>query len=106
MLENQWDQVRQDCHRLAVDTRRRIHELTKLPAICPELPEWFSQMFAAPLPDVNAIQLKKQLYDDFQVEVPIHRWNDQPLIRVSIQGYNTPKDVDRLVDALVALLSN
>jgi selenocysteine lyase/cysteine desulfurase len=31
-------------------------------------------------------------------------WRDQRYIRVSVQGYNTKADVERLVDAVAALL--
>ena len=104
MQENQWDQVRQDCHKLAASTRRKIHELTGLTPLCPESPDWFSQMFAAPLPEVDVKHLQTRLYDEYRIEVPLHRWNELPLIRVSIQGYNAQTDVDSLVDALETLL--
>jgi isopenicillin-N epimerase len=44
------------------------------------------------------------LYDEFQIEIPLIPWQDKKLIRVSIQGYNSKEDVDRLLDALSALL--
>jgi len=60
---------------------------------------------AAPLPvDSDLVALKARLYDEFQVEIPLIPWQDKKLIRVSIQGYNSKEDVDRLLDALSALL--
>ena len=38
------------------------------------------------------------------MEVPVIEWNGRQFVRVSIQGYNTTKDVEAPVDALVALL--
>ena len=61
-------------------------------------------MFAAPLPPCDTDRLKRRLYDEFGVEVPIGVWNDRPLIRVSVQGYNARADMDRLLTALEALL--
>ena len=52
--------------------------------------------------DIQA--LKTRLYDDYRIEVPLRRWCDQPLIRVSIQGYNTRQDTEALLAALEALL--
>ncbi|MBU0510898.1 MAG: aminotransferase class V-fold PLP-dependent enzyme [Chloroflexi bacterium] len=100
--QNQWDTVRERCHQLAIITRQRINALTGLPSICPD--SWLGQMFAARLPDVDVAQVKTRLYEESGIEVPIHRWNDQPLIRVSINGYNTQSDLDALVDALAELL--
>jgi isopenicillin-N epimerase len=60
-----------------------------------------------PLPvraDMTAEQLHARLWDEYAIEVPITEWNDQRFVRVSIQAYNTPRDVDRLVGALAACL--
>ena len=85
-------------------TWRRIATLTGLPRICPDAPEWFTQFFAAPLPDVDPDLLKRRLYDEYRIEVPVFRWNGTPLIRVSFQAYNDQWDADALVDALTRLL--
>ena len=53
---------------------------------------------------VDLPTLKRQLYDEYSIEVPIFRWNGLPLIRVSIQGYNDQADADRLLSALKSLL--
>ena len=97
-----WDEVRAACHALAVETRQRITAFTGLPPLSPEA--WFAQMFSAPLPPCDADALKRRLYDEFGVEVPLVVWNGRLLVRVSIQGYNTRADADRLVAALAALL--
>jgi isopenicillin-N epimerase len=103
--EHDWGKVRASCRELVVNTRARIIDLTGLPALCPNEPEWFTQFFAARLPDdVNVEKLKIDLYEKFHIEVPVHRWNDIPLIRVSFQGYNTQQDADALLHALEILL--
>jgi isopenicillin-N epimerase len=100
-----WTAVRQRCHNLASTTRRQIESLTGLEAICPDSPEWFAQMFAARLPpNVDLEALKKRLYEDYHIEVPMIAWNQQNLIRVSFQGYNTCADSQTLVNALSELL--
>jgi isopenicillin-N epimerase len=101
---NHWDEVRQRCHALASETRQRLLDLTGLTPPAPDSPEWFAQMFTAPLPPCNAEELKRRLYDEYLVEVPITTWNGSHFVRVSIQGYNTREDLDRLVEALVVLL--
>ena len=104
-----WDAVRERCHAFACEARERIAALTGLPQIAPEeSPDgyrWFAQMAAIPLPaTVDTVELKRRLYDDFLIEVPITSHEDQPLIRVSFQGYNTRNDLDRLIAALEQLL--
>ena len=48
--------------------------------------------------------LKDRLWDEYQVEVPMVGWNGGHYIRVSIQCYNGPNDVDRLLEGLTQLL--
>ena len=102
--QNDWDTVRRRCRELASETRQRLNELTGLEAICPDSPEWFTQMAAARLPDVDLQRLEQRLYNEFGIEVALTRWNDQPLIRVSFQAYNSRADADALLDALAQLL--
>lgn len=104
MHEHDWDSVRRECHALAKETRQRIIDLTGLPAIAPDDAGWFNQMFTARLPKVDEEVLKARLYDEYLVEVPLVKRFDENFIRVSIQGYNTREDVDRLLNALSELL--
>ncbi|MBC8506097.1 MAG: aminotransferase class V-fold PLP-dependent enzyme [Anaerolineales bacterium] len=107
MREHQWEAVTDRCHHLARHARREINTLTVLPPICPETSLWFKQMFAARLPeDVEEKELKRRLYDEYCIEVPLFRWQGEPFIRASIQGYNTQSDVDALIEALGELLQN
>lgn len=104
--EYHWERVRQECHTLASETRRRINELTGLEPICPDSPDWFGQMFTARLPEqVDTENLKQRLFEQFHIEVPVFRWNDQPFMRVSIQGYNSQAEAEALVAALGKLLA-
>jgi isopenicillin-N epimerase len=102
--EHDWPRVQAECHELLCEARRRIEELTGLPGICPDSPEWYAQMAAFPLPARDAAALQRRLHDEHRVEVPIIEWGGRQLVRVSVQGYNTEEDVDALVDALRAVL--
>jgi len=101
----EWDTVRDACHEIASDTQRRISELTGLAPLHTEAENWFCQMASACLPaDTDVLRLKSQLYDKYKIEIPVHEWNGNKLIRVSVQGYNTKRDIDKLMYALNALL--
>lgn len=104
--ENHWDEVRESCHRLAAYAQKRICELTSLAPLHPQTDGWFAQLAAAPLPaDTDLILLKQRLYDEYRIEVPVHDWNGYKLIRISVQGYNTKRNVDKLLTALSTLFS-
>ncbi len=102
--EHNWAAVRERCHQLASEVRQRILDMTNLPPICPDSQDWYAQMFAVRLPELDVAALQRQLYETHRIEVVAHRWNGQPLMRVSIQGYNDRSDCDRLNQALEEVL--
>jgi isopenicillin-N epimerase len=107
--ERDWETVRQRCHALAAEARDRIAALAGLPQIVPvESPDgyrWFRQMAIAPLPEgIDGHALKRCLYDEYRVEIPVTWWNETPFIRFSFQGYNTRDDLEALIAALETLL--
>jgi len=61
-------------------------------------------MAAFPLPACDAVALQRRLYDEYRVEVPVVDWNCRQFVRVSVQGYNTPGDIEALIAALRAQL--
>jgi isopenicillin-N epimerase len=102
--EHDWEHVAQHCAALAWETAERIAALTGLP---PLSSQEFSapQMVAIPLPDCDADAVKTRLMDEYGIEIPVYRWQDRPLVRLSVQGYNNRRDTDRLVEALVAIFA-
>ncbi len=99
-----WSQVRLACHELARQTAQEIVRLSGQPSLYAD-DGWYAQMFTAFLPSgTDVTVLKTRLYQEYRVEVPLIEWNGYPLIRVSIQGYNTSRDTHRLIEALEALL--
>jgi isopenicillin-N epimerase len=102
--EHDWPRVRAECHALLREAGLRIEEMTGLPPVCPDSPEWYAQMAAFPLPPCDGAMLQRRLWEEHRVEVPIIEWGGRQLVRVSVQGYNTAEDVETLVEALRALI--
>jgi isopenicillin-N epimerase len=101
---NDWAQVRAECHALARLAREDVRKLTGLPDLVADSPDWYAQMATMPLGDVDAAELKRRLYEDDGIEIPVSRSGDQTRVRISVQGYNTRADVEKLVSALARLL--
>jgi len=102
MSARNWPQVRAACHELLLEAERRISELTGLAPI--SAPDTFVQMRTIPLPPCDLKVLKERLWDEYQIEVPMVGWGRGHYVRVSIQCYNGPNDVNRLVEGLKRLL--
>jgi len=102
--EHDWDGVRDECHELLRVCRRGMEELTGLPPPVPDERSWYAQMASFPLPSCDGWELQRRLLEEFSVEVPVFYWRGRCYLRVSIQGYNEPADVEALLAALRALL--
>jgi len=98
--EHDWDAVRDRCHQLA---RRARNELGLEP-LTPDSEEFYRQMVTLRLPDDAPPDLKERLYDEYRIEIPVAERPDGRFIRASFQGYNDAAELERLRDALAALL--
>lgn len=99
------DAFRRHSHALAREARRCIEELTGLPAMVPDDAAWYGSMITLPLPAGDGPALQTKLHERFGIEVPIVVWNDRRFVRPSFHLYNTLDDLERLVAALRALIS-
>ncbi|HEY3445324.1 MAG TPA: aminotransferase class V-fold PLP-dependent enzyme [Myxococcales bacterium] len=97
-----WDGVRARCHDLAVKVRERVRGLTGLGHVCAETD--FAQMVALPFPKTDPAALKEELWRR-RIEIPVTTHGDHVFVRLSVQGYNSDEDVDRLVAALEEILA-
>ena len=96
-----WPSVRQECHELVRLARQSMTSLTGISPLVPDDPRWFAQMAVLPLPtDCDSAALKDRLWAEYKIEIPSTHWGEVPCLRLSVQGYNTRADVERLLDAV------
>lgn len=104
--QHDWDKVRSACHQLACETWQRINALTGIAPLHSSADSWFAQMAVSPLPaDTDLVNLKRKLYDEYRIEIPLIVWQGNKLIRLSVQGYNTKRDMDALLNAMGKLIT-
>jgi isopenicillin-N epimerase len=101
LAEHDWEAVRRRCYALAAETRGRFLDLGLAPLAPDE--SWLGQMVAAELPECDTDELKRRLYEDYRIEIPVQRWEGRPIVRASYQGYNDERDLEALAEALVTL---
>jgi isopenicillin-N epimerase len=105
MDDHRWDRVRQACHILLRQTIQRICALAQTVPAYPVDSDLYLQMGIAPLPThIDPGTLKKRLYDEYRVEIPVVEWQGRKHLRISVQAYNTPEDLDALSHGLETLL--
>ena len=63
------------------------------------------QMAIVEIPkQVDLRAFKVRLNQEFNIEIPCIEWQDRHFIRISIQAYNQPADVEHLLFAMEQLL--
>jgi isopenicillin-N epimerase len=57
------------------------------------------------VPRTEPQALQRRLLAEHGIEIPCFDWQDHTIVRVSVQGYNTQADLDRLAEALARILA-
>jgi isopenicillin-N epimerase len=98
-----WDRVRAECHTLVGFARAEMGRLTGQPPLVTDA-RWHVQMATLPLPPDAPTDLAARLLAEYGIEIPLTRWGTRPCLRLSVQGYTTRTDVERLLTAVETLL--
>lgn len=91
-----------DSANLAYKTAVTISNLTKLPLLA-NYKYLAPQMISIPVPQCNVTILKKQLLEEFNIEIPVIKWKNKCFVRISIQIYNTQKEANKLIKAIATI---
>ena len=95
--KNDWPAVQVRSHALAKMALDVLTERFGTQPIAGD--EDWAQMVAIPLPPQDPELLRKRLYEESHIEVPVTTHGNQTFLRISVQGYNTLADIERLLAA-------
>ena len=93
-------EVRAHCRRLALALMHELAAHFKLPVIGSD--PHFAQMVPVPVPPCDAEALRRKLFEQHRIEVPVTQHEGRSFVRVSVQGYNTRAELEALAQALRA----
>ena len=74
-------------------------DLFNIEQLCNHSTDWFGQMSSICLPNCDVLDLYRYLKSE-NIEIPIMEWNKKKILRISIQAYNSEKDIDKLITSL------
>ena len=94
-----WKEVSQKCKEINFQSRKRLIDLFNIEQLCDHSTDWFGQMSSICLPNCNVLDIYQYLKSE-KIEVPVIEWNRRKILRISIQAYNSEKDIDKLVTSL------
>ncbi len=87
---------------LTYKTAITISKLTNIPLLASK--DFLApQMISIPVPKCNVDNLKEQLLEKFNIEVPVIKWKNKCFVRISIQIYNNQNEANKLIKALVTI---
>ena len=101
--ENKWRKNHLANKKMILDTSKMLRDLLKTESTFIG-EDWTGQMVSHQLPNNSPETLKRDLWNDFSIEVPIFEWQEHKFIRVSLHYYNDISDVEKLLFALEKLL--
>ena len=104
MQDHDWPQVRQACHELVRYARQEVAELTGAGARHPRCRDVVCTDGRAADPALRPGGPPQPAARRVRDRDSAHRWDGHSFVRLSVQGYNTRADVERLVEALGTLL--
>jgi len=102
--QHNWPEVRASCHRRLRRFREQLHARFGTTPLYPEDGGWYAQMGLITLPVDDVSGLNQRLYDDYAIEVPFTSHAGWNFVRVSVQGYVSDNDLDRLATALTEII--
>jgi isopenicillin-N epimerase len=95
-----WPSWQARCHAMACETLHRMRARNGLPPAAPDTA--YGQMVTLPVAvdAAGADGLRRWLFEQHHIEVPVTVHGGAVFVRVSVQAYNTQADLDALVHAL------
>ena len=95
-----WPVWRLRCHQLACETRQRVAQRNGLATVAPDAA--YGQMVTIPVRCSDAEGLRRRLFEQHRIEIPVTQHAGHTFVRVSVQAYTTQTELDTLVEALAA----
>ncbi len=99
--QHDWPARRQRCHDLALRTLHAVLARNGLQAVAADAA--YGQMVPIPVQTRDADGLRRTLFEQHRIEVPVTQHGPHTFVRVSVQAYNTQAELDTLVGVLAQL---
>jgi len=102
-----WNAISKECKKNIIKTRIEIHNIINNPPLVENnIEQWLGQMCSFEVNYPDDLKLKNILINDYNIEIPVMKWKNKTLMRISLNGYNTNNDVDKLLTVLKKVVNN
>lgn len=104
MHQNNWEQVRSVCKTITQNNTERFCKLLNASPLCPVNDDFIAQLYSINLKIDAPEKLHDILYHQYKIQVPVMPHNNNWYLRYSINAFNSNEDLDKLFDALQAIV--
>ncbi|SCY91908.1 aminotransferase class V-fold PLP-dependent enzyme [Flavobacterium caeni] len=101
--DHDWESAIAQSKKMILDHYQEFCDLLGTQPICPITPDFLGQMCSVPVRTHNPAALKELLFDRYRIEIPVMTLGVHTYIRISLNGYNTANDLNRLKSALTEI---
>ena len=102
--ENNWKEVTKQCRQIAHSNYQRFCDLLNTQPLAPITDEFLGQMCSMQIKTSAPEQLQRLLFEKYKIEIPVMRQDDKIFLRYSINAFNDQNDLDKLYNALSAII--
>ena len=103
--DNNWNLVKSRCKDLTKKTLISLQNILKTDLLCPINDDWLAQMASIQIPVNDSLAIKNKLLNNYNIEIPIFKWDNKNMLRFSFNAYNDESDSTALIDAINKIFS-
>jgi isopenicillin-N epimerase len=97
--KHDWESVSAHCRQLVRSNVQRTANFFQTEPLSADF-SFYGQMCSTPVQCTNPAKLQRELFERFNIEIPVMQHNGQCYIRFSIQAFNSENQIDALFEAL------
>jgi len=102
---NNWTAESARCKKMILDYYVSFCQLVDTVPICPVTSEFLGQMCSIPIQTKEPSVLKELLFQKYKIEIPVMQCDHGIFLRISLNAYNSEKDLEILRSALLDIKS-
>ena len=103
--EHDWKERSRVARAITQNNAERFCQLLNATPLCPIDSDFVPQMMSIPLNIPYVASLHDVLYNEYKIQIPVMKSDDNYYLRYSVQAFNSQADLDKLYNALKVILS-
>lgn len=100
LTDNKWEDQKSKCRKTIQHFYPIVAKELDSEILCPLEDTFIGQMCSIPIRTSDPLKLKRVLYENYKIEIPVITFSNDIYLRISIQAYNDDTDIEILINAI------